>query len=166
MKVLTLTQPWATLVAIGAKRIETRSWSTSYRGPLAIHAAAGLRSVGGWPGLWRLCSEPPFYQVLKDHFTAVELDKPRIQASELPTGAIVAVCELVAIVPTELINRAHGWYAPGNQNHFALTDQKRAFGNYALGRFAWLLADVRPLPVPIACKGALGLWNYNEELLQ
>lgn len=38
MRCLTLTQPWATLVAIGAKRIETRSWSTSYRGPLAIHA--------------------------------------------------------------------------------------------------------------------------------
>src|SRR5690348_17556570 len=42
MKALTLTQPWASLVAIGAKRIETRSWSTSYRGPLAIHAAKGF----------------------------------------------------------------------------------------------------------------------------
>jgi hypothetical protein len=41
MKALTLTQPWATLVAIGAKTIETRSWPTSYRGPLAIHAAKG-----------------------------------------------------------------------------------------------------------------------------
>src|SRR3954451_22243677 len=38
---LTLTQPWATLVAIGAKQIETRSWGTSYRGWLAIHAAKG-----------------------------------------------------------------------------------------------------------------------------
>ena len=31
MKALTLTQPWATLVAIGAKRIETRIWRTDYR---------------------------------------------------------------------------------------------------------------------------------------
>ena len=51
MKVLTLTQPWATLVAIGAKRIETRSWATKYRGPLLIHAAAGLGPVGGKFGL-------------------------------------------------------------------------------------------------------------------
>lgn len=43
MKALSLTQPWASLVAVGAKRIETRSWRTSYRGPLAIHAAK-LRS--------------------------------------------------------------------------------------------------------------------------
>lgn len=42
MKAITLTQPWATLVAIGAKRIETRSWATRYRGPLAIHAAKGI----------------------------------------------------------------------------------------------------------------------------
>lgn len=39
MNALTLMQPWATLVAIGAKRIETRSWATRYRGPSAIHAA-------------------------------------------------------------------------------------------------------------------------------
>ncbi len=42
MKALTVMQPWATLVALGAKRIETRSWSTSYRGPLAIHASGRI----------------------------------------------------------------------------------------------------------------------------
>src|SRR3990167_5425805 len=39
MKILTLWEPWATLVIIGQKRLETRSWSTQYRGLLAIHAA-------------------------------------------------------------------------------------------------------------------------------
>lgn len=42
MKALSLTQPWATLVATGQKTIETRSWSTRYRGPLLIHAAKGF----------------------------------------------------------------------------------------------------------------------------
>ena len=42
MKALTLWQPWASLVALGHKRIETRCWSTKYRGDLAIHAAAKL----------------------------------------------------------------------------------------------------------------------------
>jgi hypothetical protein len=40
MKALTLIQPWASLVAIGAKRVETRGWRTSYRGPLAIASRA------------------------------------------------------------------------------------------------------------------------------
>lgn len=36
---LTLWQPWATLIQQEVKRIETRSWATNYRGPIAIHAA-------------------------------------------------------------------------------------------------------------------------------
>jgi hypothetical protein len=39
MKALSLWQPWASYIAAGAKRVETRDWSTRYRGPLAIHAA-------------------------------------------------------------------------------------------------------------------------------
>ena len=35
---LSLTQPWASLVIDGRKHVETRSWKTRYRGPLAIHA--------------------------------------------------------------------------------------------------------------------------------
>ena len=34
--------PRAMLIALGAKRVETRSWSTSYRGPLAIHASSRI----------------------------------------------------------------------------------------------------------------------------
>ena len=39
MKSLSLWQPWASLVALGIKTIETRSWETRYRGEIAIHAA-------------------------------------------------------------------------------------------------------------------------------
>ena len=39
MKAISLWNPWAALIRCGAKTIETRSWSTQYRGQLAIHAA-------------------------------------------------------------------------------------------------------------------------------
>ncbi len=39
MKLITLWQPWASAMSLSMKRIETRSWGTDYRGPLAIHAA-------------------------------------------------------------------------------------------------------------------------------
>lgn len=42
MKVLTLKQPWATLVAEGIKTYEFRSWKTNYRGKILIHAGAGI----------------------------------------------------------------------------------------------------------------------------
>ncbi len=59
MKTLTLTQPWAQLIAIGAKRIETRSWGTKYRGPIAIHAAKGFPK---WAR--ETCLRSPFIEAL------------------------------------------------------------------------------------------------------
>lgn len=38
MRILTVKQPWAWALVNGPKRIENRSWPTSYRGPLLIHA--------------------------------------------------------------------------------------------------------------------------------
>ena len=42
MKVLTLKQPWATLVAEGIKKYEFRTWKTKYRGKILIHAGTGI----------------------------------------------------------------------------------------------------------------------------
>lgn len=58
IKALTLYQPWATLIAIGAKKIETRSWDTKYRGPLAIHASKNEKFM-------KLSFLDPFFKVLK-----------------------------------------------------------------------------------------------------
>lgn len=46
MKAITLWQPWATAMAMGVKRIETRSWFTRHRGDLLICAAK--RSPQNW----------------------------------------------------------------------------------------------------------------------
>ena len=42
MKVLTIRQPWATLIMQGNKRFEFRSWQTKYRGELLIHAGKNI----------------------------------------------------------------------------------------------------------------------------
>ena len=46
MKVLTIKQPWATLIMQGDKRFEFRSWQTKYRGDLLIHAGKGIEPGG------------------------------------------------------------------------------------------------------------------------
>ena len=40
IKVLSIIEPWATLIKEAKKRIETRSWKTSYRGELYLHASS------------------------------------------------------------------------------------------------------------------------------
>lgn len=149
MKTLTILQPWASLIQIGAKRIETRSWTSTYRGPLAIHAGKGGATDG--PNLvWA----EPFKSVLN----AAGYKFFR----EMPRGALIATCQLVSVIPVyKITDRGfHQWTGPdGRDYRFDLTDQERAFGDYTFGRYAWLLADVQELPSPVPARGALGLWE-------
>jgi hypothetical protein len=46
MRIITIQRPWAGLITTGAKSVELRSWSTTYRGPLAIHAGASFDKRG------------------------------------------------------------------------------------------------------------------------
>lgn len=42
MKVITIKQPFATLIAEGLKEYEFRSWKTTYKGEIFIHAGLGV----------------------------------------------------------------------------------------------------------------------------
>ena len=42
MKVISIKQPWPTLIVEGYKRFEFRSWKTNYRGDILIHAGKGI----------------------------------------------------------------------------------------------------------------------------
>ncbi len=165
MRVLTLRQPWATLVAIGAKRIETRSWSTAYRGRILIHAGArppdlptilGPYSVGHYRITW------PDH--VNEGYTLADT-RGRVLADgvtehdtwPLPLGAIVASAVLTDVVP--IID----WQGPPNPDGFVekspdgarlrvalpdgpdvRADEELPFGDYTPCRFAWLLDDVAP----------------------
>jgi hypothetical protein len=143
MKVLTLWQPWATLVACGAKTIETRSWPTAYRGPLAIHAGK-LRD----PQSLGLCLRQPFLS----HLIHAGIK----HTNELPFGAVVAVAEL------------SDCYRFDPRNIPAQGEDERAFGDFAPGRFGWRLVNVRRLSQPVGCRGQQGLkdlWPDVESLI-
>lgn len=140
MKALTLKQPWASLVACGAKRVETRSWSTGYRGPIAIHAS---KAFAGEDAV--LVERPPFVSALKCSWR------------ELPTGAIVATGLLVDVVPTQQVFALlQEQIRNGDRGDRA--SHELAFGNFGPERFAWILEAVAPLREPIAHRGMLGLW--------
>lgn len=132
MRAITLTQPWASLVAEGVKTVETRSWSTPYRGWLAIHAAKG------WDSLDRM-------------YAAQLINRGTLRGFEdchaLPFGAVIAVARLVDVVPTEEVRDDPTVLA------------EREFGDYSHGRFAWLLSGIEPID-PVPARGSLGLWGW------
>ena len=145
MKALSLTQPWASMVAWGEKRIETRSWSTKHRGLVAIHAAKG------WPTTARAFAQTNRYVLAA--LRARIADGRIMMADEIPLGAIVAVCRVVDVQLTQALVDG-------------LTDQERALGNYEPGRYGWRLDDIIELPVPIPCKGSLGLWTVPAQIAE
>lgn len=149
MKAITLHQPWATLVAIGAKRIETRSWPTSYRGQIAIHAAASFPDYGR-----KFSLQPVVYDTVgklcRTHSTR-----------GYPLGSVLATCELVACWPIEVFDIT-GEYSDGKV-FVEMRELEREFGNYGPGRYAWILKNVREFPAPIPAKGNRRIWNWEAE---
>jgi len=149
MKAISLLQPWASLIAIGSKKIETRSWSTKYRGELAIHASKGSKKETE-----SLCVKEPFFGVLTQagyqiRCSVVTYDKIY---TDLPLGMVVATCKLVDCIEMtpefiDLVKSAKGY--------------EFEFGEYAVGRYAWILEDVKPLEVPVPAKGKLSIWEWE-----
>jgi len=135
MRAITVWQPYASLVSVRAKSIETRSWGTTYRGPLLVHASKK------WDPALRLALRDAQRDLRRLGLSLLDVD-------DLPFGAVVAVAILADSRPMDR--------APDARNE--------AFGHFGLDRYGWVLEDIRALPRPIPWAGSQGLWHVPGEL--
>jgi hypothetical protein len=138
MKALSLTQPWASLVVAGAKKLETRSWPTYYRGPLLIHAAKGFPL-----GARAVCHRAPFCHAL----AAAGFH----HVGELPLGQILGIVTLTGCISTAKALEG-------------IDASEHSFGDYGVGRFAWQFTEPLLFDEAIPCRGSLGLWKVPDEI--
>lgn len=112
MKVLSLMEPWGSLIKEKIKYIETRSWKTNYRGELYIHTS-----------LKKIPKKDERIQNL------VNL----LQDKDIKYGYIIAKCNLVDCVymDEDFVNKIK------NENPIEFM-----CGEYAVGRYAWILKDI------------------------
>lgn len=145
MRAITIIQPWATLIALGEKQYETRSWSTKHRGQIAIHAGKKIDK--------QACEVPEIKAALARH---------GYTADNLPTGAVVAVAELNECfrVLRDVLGGVVVLQAETRKTHFNTLDKEFSFGWFDSGRYAWELRDVQSLENPIPSKGQQGFWNW------
>lgn len=189
---LTVRQPWASLIAMGVKTIETRSFSTRYRGRVLIHAAAARISrydpktypvrVGDWSA-WRRgrqCDDE-----LLSH-TDGWLDARDSNWRPMPYGQVVAVADLVDCLPiiprtwpqTDPVPRPFlTVHSPEDHcyprllrfdqgvNYGQELNRELPYGDYTPGRFGWVLDNVRLVRAPLPAKGRLGLWKPSRQLV-
>lgn len=155
MKALSLWQPWATAIALGSKRVETRSWKTDYRGPIAIHAAKhcvkqemdDLCFENYWIGALHLESE--IFE------TEVRIDLDRFLFG-MPFGSIVAVCRLVDCKETEDFDQTECL-----QGEMPFMWCEEDLGDFSPGRFGWMFEDIRRIVKPIPYRGQQGLFDVE-----
>lgn len=141
MKALTVWQPWASLLVLGIKRNETRSWRTNYTGDLLIHAAKTPVDAG--------------LSIMDPKTAHLVLELFQGKTGNLPTGAIIGKCRLMGCIQvTESIRDA---LAAGNPTEYTL-------GDYSIGRYSWMMDKAAFLEEPIPASGKQGLWNYEGEL--
>lgn len=149
IKALSLWQPWASLIALGAKKFETRSWDTAHCGPLLICA-----SMKRSRELENLCKLSPFSQALDgiDPFEfcgqalcIVEIE----QTYQIERDCMnIAGCRFKSECPLP-------------------TGNEIAFGDWTPGRFAWELIRVRTFkPFPVHGRQKLFDVDIDEKLLE
>lgn len=142
MRCVPLHQPWASLVAKGAKRVETRHWPaprTILGQRVGIHACVTRANL-------HFCRTSPFNLYVPDE-------------TELPFGAIVATAVISACVEMTESNIAK---VRAERPH------EIAFGDWTPGRYAWVLKEVMPLSRPVKRLpewAGQGIFNVPDEAL-
>lgn len=140
MKAITVLQPWASLLIIGAKKFETRSWQTKHRGPILIHAGRRFPETAR-----SLCTIEPFHSAL----LRAGIKGP----AELPLGVILGTITLDDCLPTDQVT-------------YQNPDQVEAqFGDFRPGRWAWQVSNPTPLPNPIVYQGVLGIFDVPDNII-
>jgi activating signal cointegrator 1 len=171
MKALTLHQPYASLVVLGVKWIETRSWRTDYRGPLWVHASKrrptfdDMLAVVGYGDAWNAW------------YAAGWIDEDS-EVDPGPLGAVVGRVDLVDCIPIgggqgdyikefehegELPHQQGGvWLIGPSHGGPTRVEDQRPFGDFTSGRWAWLLENAEQIE-PVPAKGHQRLWNWKDQ---
>lgn len=161
MLCLPMWQPWASLVATGAKQWETRGYPIKYRGRIAILATKKWtreQSV--------LSCTQPFKSGLVG-----SADGPSKQPGGigffLPLGCLIAIAEIVDVLTTrEWLRRYCQKQPPFPHPTFERSKAEQTFGDYSPDRYAWQIDHVRQLVTPIPYKGHQGIWKLPPDVIE
>lgn len=144
IKGLTVLDPWASMLGIiKCKRLETRSWYTNYRGPIAIHASKGIIPKKELRCLFEKNRE--IYKAFKEFYKVEPLQVSLERYFH--RGHIIAIGNLVDVWEITVENQP--------------PEPEFSFGDFTPGRYAWEIDNVKTLGTPIPVLGQQRLWNLK-----
>ena len=141
LRCLTVIQPWATLIVLGAKRVETRGWP-----PPATGIRLGIHASSRWsPSQAAFARDRPAVREALE--AGGHRPAPGVSPGCLPLGALIGTVTLAGFADKDAMDArsrdvasAMGW---GDGDH---------------GRYAWLLLDATRWEVPLSMPGRPGMW--------
>lgn len=135
MKALTISEPFASMIAIGDKIVENRTWPTKFRGRFAIHAGKGTQYI----------------------------DKITLLNDYPDAGCVIALADLVECYAIEhIIDMASK--SPGTRaGNSPYTWRDLAYHEHTEGPYCFVLANVDPLMWPDPAKGKQGFWEWERD---
>lgn len=139
MKVISISQPFATLVVKGYKVFETRSWPAPAS---IIGETLGIASTKTVRPDARAHAEDPEFAQFYERLGLPALDE--LVCGHLLGTVTVDSCELMTEEFLEDVSR-----------------EEKAYGWWQLGFYGWRLTHPRELKVPIAIRGAQGIYTWN-----
>ena len=137
MKVITIKQPFATLIAEGLKEYEFRTWKTKYRGDILIHAGKGVDK-----------------KAMK-RFEHLNL--------EYPTGCIIAKATITDCIYVD-DQFANGLAQKDPLVYYGIIHKKDYKERYdkEWDGYGFKLENIQKIN-PIEINGKLSLWDYDYE---
>ena len=140
MKAISLWQPWASAMASGAKKNETRSWPISHRGDLLICSAK---------------RKPTREEMADDALFA--------QAMTFPFGMALCVVEVFDC-------QSSGMFYVSSKtprlHQYRITQEEWDLGDYSHGRYIWMTRGLRTFTRPFAVTGRQGLFEVLDEVIE
>ena len=167
MKAISLWQPWASLIAAGAKTIETRSWAPPKAiigQRIAIHAAKRKPTSDDLEVLQNLDKMPVGFMRHPQFGSIMPDGRGRMALGQVLATAVLADAWQVSndSTPTiyddgyPMVYQARDIF--DNADKCAKADP---YGDFGVGRWLWFLEDIQKLDPPVPEKGHQGFWNWD-----
>lgn len=153
MKAISIKQPWASLIVENIKDIENRTWKTSFRGTVLVHASGKPSGT-----ITNLLTQDQFDSINVNRFAPEWLQL--LMAGRYTNSAIIGTVDIVDCV----INNPSIW-AEKSDKSLILDDNLmpiKSLDHKPI--WNWVLANPVKFDQPILnVKGKLSFWDFNLE---
>lgn len=165
LRAVTIVEPFATLIAMGIKTIESRSLPFPRRYPfpmtVAIHAGSNDDYIGTY------CQDLATDPIIAEAFNSPDFESFVPGRDYFYGSVVVGLIDIVASVDLrgcdddEIVHRLASWPTPSTSPHYGIDESRLEWAN---GDYAWVLDNPRRFRTGVCVRGQQNLWSLPPDV--